>query len=222
MKIDFHVHTSFSDDAISSPKEVVKAALKKKLNGICITDHDQIKGAAEVLKLAFDLPILIIPGIEITSKEGDILGINVKKIISRGLSAKETIKAIKKAGGLAVIAHPFAWPIVVNRFSGRIEELLGLDPGIEALNGSLFNFSNRKAFELAKKFDLFYTAGSDAHSANCLGAAFTEIPEENLSAEEVLEEIKKKNVKLKRERVIFFENLKTLLKRELRDLFFKF
>ncbi|GAH84876.1 unnamed protein product, partial [marine sediment metagenome] len=109
MKCDLHIHTSHSYDSNSLPKEVVRAAIAKGIDCLAVCDHGEIKGAAEVQQFASNLPLLIIPGIEIKSKEGDILGLNIKKIIPNGLSAKETVKRIKEAGGIAIIPHPFGW-----------------------------------------------------------------------------------------------------------------
>lgn len=194
MKADLHIHTSYSYDAISSPKEVVKTAILRGINCICITDHGEIKGAIEVLKAGFDQDILVIPGIEIQSKLGDVLGINVKKIIPDGLSLEETVKEIRKQGGMAVIPHPFSWPM--RAFLGKEKDLL-LAEAIEAFNATLFGFSNKKALSFIQKHNLPFTAGSDAHSADSVGKAFIEMTEKNpLSPEEVLEEIRNKRIKV--------------------------
>lgn len=37
--IDYHIHTTFSDDARSSPSECVQAAVRRSLGGIIFTDH---------------------------------------------------------------------------------------------------------------------------------------------------------------------------------------
>lgn len=39
MKADYHMHTSFSKDASFRPEEMIKAAIQKGLQTICITDH---------------------------------------------------------------------------------------------------------------------------------------------------------------------------------------
>jgi len=121
VKVDFHIHTIYSYDALSSPREIVESAISRGLGAICITDHHEIKGALEALDLSFKSSFLVIPGIEIRSKEGDILGINIKEKIPDGLSARETIIAIKKLGGLAVIAHPLVW---THPFKGDIRTLM--------------------------------------------------------------------------------------------------
>ncbi len=193
MKADLHIHTNFSD-GLSSSQEIVKAAVEKGIDCICITDHQEIKGAIEAVRFGFDKDILVIPGIEITTKSGHILGINIKKIIPNGLSAKETVKEIRKQGGLAVIPHFFAWPL--NRFRGKKEDFLAVD-AIEVFNASLFNFSNKKAFNLSKKYNLPFTAGSDAHRADFVGRAFLETSKDIFSEKDLIKEIMENRVKAK-------------------------
>ena len=217
MKADLHIHTFYSCDGISSPEEVVKAALSRGINCVCITDHGEIKGAVEVLRAAYDQDILVIPGIEIKSKLGDVLGINVKKIIPDNLSLEETVKEIRKEGGMAIIPHPFSWPIMA--FQGKGEDLLLAD-GIEVFNSYLFDFSNRKAFGFAQKYNLSFTAGSDAHDAESIGRAFIEIPKNNppSTPEEVLEEIKNRRVRVDGEVFTILEIGKDHSKRWLKRL----
>jgi len=208
MKADLHIHTLYSPDAFCLPAEIIKTALFRKINCICITDHGQIKGAIETMKAGFDQNILVIPGIEIKTKLGDILGINVKKIISDGLSLEETIKEIRKTGGIAVITHPFYLPL--KSFKGSKEDFLVAD-AIEIFNASCFNFSNKKALNFSKKYGLPFTAGSDAHSIDFVGRGFLEIQKQNLSSEkEVLEEIINKRAKIGGKNLNYWEIIKHL------------
>lgn len=202
MKADLHIHTSYSHDSASPPKEMVKAALSKGINCIAITDHNEIKGAVEAIEFASDKPILIIPGIEIKSRKGDILGLGIKKLIPKGLSARETIKEIKRSGGIAIIPHPFAFN---NNFKGNLKNLMDYIDGIEVLNASVFGKGNQKAFEFAQKYNLPFIAASDAHSPKFVGRAHLEIPGNNLSIEEIFKEIKNRNVKIGGGEASFFE-----------------
>jgi predicted metal-dependent phosphoesterase TrpH len=210
MKCDLHVHTSYSYDSKASPKEMVEAAIRKGINCLAITDHGEIKGASKALEYTKGKPILIIPGIEIKSKEGDILGLNIKKVIPNGLSAQETIRKIKEAGGLAIIPHPFGW---FCSFRGNFKKIVNEIEGIEVLNASIFGPGNKKALAFAQKFNLPFTAGSDAHSPNLIGRVYLEILGENLSIKEIFKQIKNREVRVGGEEASFFEKIIDHLKR---------
>ncbi len=190
MKADLHIHTTFSYDGFSEPEQVVRTALKRGIDCICITDHEEIKGVKRALRFASDKNILVVPGIEVSSKSGDILGINIKSEISRGLSAQETIKEIRGQGGLAVIAHPF--DIFPFGFKGDEEALKRIDfDAVEAFNaGRILKSCNKKAQKLISEEGLSFTAGSDAHRACYVGRGYLEFEQDFNSANELTRLIK--------------------------------
>jgi predicted metal-dependent phosphoesterase TrpH len=204
MKCDLHIHTCYSYDSSSSPKEIVRTAIKKGIDCIAITDHEEVKGAEIAARFAENKPILVIPGIEIKSKQGDILGLNVREIIPNGLSAEETVKKIKKAGGKAFIPHPFAFPYP---FKGNLKKFKGLINGIEVLNATIFGPGNKKALAFAQKYNLPMTAGSDAHSPEFVGKAYLEIVGENLSLKEIFQAIQERKVKIGGKEASFLEKI---------------
>ncbi len=216
MKADLHIHTNFSFDGFSSPKEITESAIEKKIDCVCFTDHDEIGAAQDVMNIIINKSLLVIPGIEVRSREGDILGLNINRKIESGLTAKETIEAIIKEGGLPVIAHPFD-PIFGFRGIEKIKDFLKeKGVAIEVWNASLFlNSSNRKAIKFAEDLNLPITAGSDSHSVNFVGKAYIEIPGEDLSIQKVIEEIKNRNVKIRFENIDFFQKLVDHIKRNL-------
>jgi predicted metal-dependent phosphoesterase TrpH len=217
VKIDFHIHTNFSFDALNSPEEVVLGAISKGINCICIVDHGTTEGASKALSFAYKKPILVIPCIEINSKEGDIIGFNIREKIPNWLPAKDTIIEINRLGGLAIIAHPFAWP---KNFKGNLEKFIienkDLFFAIEIFNASGQDWANKKASEIVKKFNLPFTAGSDAHEASFIGKAFLETSRDCFSAEEVLEEIKQKNAQVRSEKVSLITRVKNLFSTNIR------
>ena len=198
---------------------MVTAAIERRIDCICIADHNETKGALEALRFASGKPILVIPGIEVKAKEGDILALNIKEKIAKGLGAEETIKEINKLGGMAIIVHPFAWP---KHFKGNIRDLEEKNPdlliGIEVLNAAIPDYANKKALDLAKSFGLLFCAGSDAHETDSIGKAFLEIEKDCHSAQELLEEIRKGRVVAKGGDISIFEKYMGVAKRTIRKL----
>ena len=107
IKADLHIHSAFSFDSDSSPEKIIKHAEKKKLHAIAITDHDTFEGAAAVSEYAGrNSSIQVIKGIEVTSTQGDIIGL----FLEQGISSRaglEVIDEIREKGGVSILAHPF-------------------------------------------------------------------------------------------------------------------
>ena len=172
VKADLHVHTIYSHDSLITPKDLVFYAKKRGLTAVAITDHDTIEGA---LKIAKETDFLIIPGIEVSSRNGHIVGLNLQEPIQKGLSADETVDKIHDAGGIAVACHPFAL------FKGSLGKHTNAKfDAIETINASafLFNRSTKKAQEIADRFGLSRVAGTDAHYGPAIGYAYTLIDAE--------------------------------------------
>ena len=146
------------------------------------------------------------------SKEGDIIGLNIKEKIEPKLTAKETIKRIKEMGGFVILPHPFAfW----ENFKGNLNEIINEIDAIEIYNASVIGKGNEKAENFVKKYNLPFVAGSDAHFPEFVGKAFVEIEGKNLTIEEIFEKIKNKEIKIKKEKISFFEKALAHIKRNL-------
>jgi len=78
---------------------------------------------------------------------------------SAGVSVAEAIRAIKAAGGLAVIAHPGLTQAVWNFPAWKEAGLDGLEVFYPAHTYTL----KQELLKIARKYDLFATAGSDYH-----------------------------------------------------------
>jgi predicted metal-dependent phosphoesterase TrpH len=172
IKADLHVHTTYSHDSLITPKDLVYYAKKRGLTAVAITDHDTIEGA---LKIAKETDFLIIPGIEVSSRNGHIIGLNLQEPVPKGLSPDETVDKIHEAGGIAVACHPFAL------FKGSLGKHTNAKfDAIETINASAFPFhrSTKKAQEIADRFGLSRVAGSDAHYGPAVGYAYTLIDAE--------------------------------------------
>jgi predicted metal-dependent phosphoesterase TrpH len=182
VKADLHVHTTYSSDSIITPEDLVFYARKRGLNVVAVTDHNQVGGAR---KIAGETDFLIIPGTEVSSRDGHIIGLNVNEVIPRGLSADETVDRIHRAGGVAIACHPYAL------FKGSIgQHVTAKFDAVETINASSFPFrsASSKAEKLAERFRLPRVAGTDAHYGPVIGCAYTVI-ESELNLESILESI---------------------------------
>ena len=176
LKFDMHTHTIYSKhwffgiDALDYPRDMIKVAIRKGLNGMAVTDHNNIRGSMIALKEArsIDKNFKIITGVEVRSKKGDILALGIKENVNPLMSVEETVEKIHDLGGIAIAAHPFRiFPIK----KYLREETLKTD-GIEVFNsGSNFMFTNKKAENFAKEHNLPVCAGSDSHCVLSVGAA---------------------------------------------------
>jgi predicted metal-dependent phosphoesterase TrpH len=181
---DLHIHTVYSVDGTATPQAILKhAAHHTNLDVIAITDHDEIRGALEARELAGKYAIEVVPGIEITSRDGHILALWVERNIPAGLSAEETIRRIGEQNGVAIAAHPMAkgtgaLSAETIRRVLNVPDLAKILLGFETFNAGLLYFrkSNRLAKLLAQTLPVAQTANSDAHTPWLIGAGRTAFP----------------------------------------------
>ena len=65
MSVDLHTHSNRSDGS-DEPAELVRKAAVKNLTAVALTDHDTLEGIDEARRAANELPIELIPGVEIS------------------------------------------------------------------------------------------------------------------------------------------------------------
>jgi len=174
MKYDLHIHSKYSYDGILEPKDIVKIAIKRGLDGIAITDHNTIKGALEAKKYETD-DFKVIVGSEIKTERGEITGLFLEEEInSRDLY--EVIEKIKEQNGIVVIPHPFD-RLKKSAFIPTEKDVKFIDC-IEGFNSRcVFQRYNKEAINFAVKHGLKIVAGSDAHFRNEIGNAGIETNE---------------------------------------------
>lgn len=167
---DLHMHTSYSSDCATTPRELLAACEESGLKAIAITDHNTIAGALEVASLApEDLHVIV--GEEIKTREGEIIGLYLTSEIPRELSAEETIAEIRKQGGLVYVPHPFDPLHLTPPYELLARNAADIDI-IEVYNPRItFTSFNEKAKRLARKYDIPGGAGSDCHVIQGVGTA---------------------------------------------------
>jgi 3',5'-nucleoside bisphosphate phosphatase len=92
-KADLHVHSYFSDGT-ASPEELVQMAVSAQFIGLSITDHDTLEGYQQAALPALEKGILLIPGIEISSKyENELIHVLGYSFDVKNLALGEMCKA---------------------------------------------------------------------------------------------------------------------------------
>lgn len=203
MLIDMHLHQDrHSFDSHVSLEEIIDEAKRKGLDGICITDHDDL-GLREIVEEFYTEDLKIFVGVEILTTQGDILVIGLDKVPEKMLTPSELLKLVHEQGAVAISAHPYRKN---NRgmgdhiFTHHAGAELPLT-GVEVLNGSTPEYLNIQAGETAFESNLAMTAGSDAHFKERVGLMATYFPQEIHTEQELIEAIKNKEC-----RPMYYEN----------------
>jgi len=187
LKIDMHVHTCYSEDAVTTLEDLVLYSKRRGLDGIAVTDHNTVDGA---IKAKETTGLILIPGIEVSTVSGHVLGLNLTTPIPKGLGLDETVEKIHEADGIAVAAHPSAF-LKSHLGSDVLKRAVKMD-AVEVINSSNFPFSllthlNRR---LASQLNLPQTAGSDSHIPETIGLAYAIVDAEP-DIDDIIEAIKK-------------------------------
>ena len=184
MRIDLHVHTTYSEDCWTPLDAVIEAVLSSSVDAIAILDHNEIEGA---LRLAEQAPFPVIAGEEIASQQGEIAGLFLREWIPPGLSMQETLDRIRQQGGLVYVPHPLARDVPTAIGRRHLETIIDQVDILEGFNARiLWGSDNLAAQKIAREREIPMAAGSDAHFAREIGRAGIELagfstPEQLLS-----------------------------------------
>ena len=171
-----HSHTMWSGDSTTTPDEIAAAVADSGIDVLCITDHNAIKGAVDLVDR---LPCRVIVGEELRTHAGEVIGLFLGERIPVGLQPEEAARAIRAQGGIVYIPHPYD-PMRRNLSEPALEALVdaGLVDAIEVINAKTSLRSlNERAAAIANQRGLAAGAGSDAHVPDAIGAAFVEMPD---------------------------------------------
>ncbi len=212
-RFELHVHSNHSKDGLDSVEKILRRAITLGLDGIAITDHDTVSGAIEALELAEEqkIRILVIPGIEVSTRGGHLLVLGVRRAIPPKLSVEKTIRLARQMDGLVVAPH------LGDVLRNSLKSIDDLD--VDAIEVNAKPLSGSKVAEkIAAGRQLPMVAGSDAHCAELLGYAVTEIDCE-LNIKSVLEAIKTGRTRVTGTKIPFNLYVKQLMRKSYKKIF---
>lgn len=167
--VELHSHTIYSKDCLTKLEQLQSICQQRGIDKLAVTDHNSAKAAFELARL---YPMLIIPGEEIMTTQGEILAWYIKEEVPPSLSPQETIARLRDQGAVIGVSHPFdryrkgAWR------RPDLEAIVDQLDAVEVFNARcLRSEDNVKALEFATSHGKLLTCGSDAHLPSEYGRA---------------------------------------------------
>ena len=158
VKLDLHVHSIRSKCSLNTLKFLKAKALVQDFL-FAITDHNLLTRIKKT-----------IPGEEIKTNQGEIIGIYLQEQIKPWQDAFETIDQIHDQEGIAILAHPYD-KIRKDAAKNPSKELLKKIDFVE-FNGRSLKVFLKKVENIINTNKLNYVVGSDAHLPWELGKSY--------------------------------------------------
>ena len=160
-KADLHLHTQWSDGSISSER-LVEIAILSGLDAIAITDHDNTHPSDMAINYVArnNLPLEVVRGCEVSSKDGHVLALGAQDDIPSGMILEDTLKEIHRQKGLAIVVHPDQrWASSVSL--KRVSEIIDSDDQDLYFDGiEIFNAFGERLHRLDRSDVLFDNSNS--------------------------------------------------------------
>ncbi|MEM9951486.1 MAG: PHP-associated domain-containing protein [Chloroflexota bacterium] len=181
---DLHIHTTASDGK-PTVRELLNFVAKHRphLTTIAITDHDTLDASLWAYEQRHFYSFDVVPGVEVSSRDGHVLALWVNDPIKRNMSLADTVSAIHEQDGIAVVAHPLH-PLLTCHFKQAYRTFVHpsvlLEMGVDALeihNAGIAGLGfNWLAGQIARTIGVAVTGGSDAHTLGAIGTGKTWFP----------------------------------------------
>lgn len=190
MKLDMHCHVKEgSIDSKVELDEYITRLKEQGFDGMLITDHDTYKGYRHWkyhMKGKVHEDFVVLKGIEYDTKDaGHIIcimpeGVKMRLLELRGMPVSMLIDFVHRHGGILGPAHPCGGKYLSftnTKCYRKSPETIKRFDFIETFNACEPAESNEGAMNLAKKYNKPGIGGSDSHKPECVGLAYTELPE---------------------------------------------
>ncbi len=200
IKADMHAHTCYSGwrhlrfihprDSYTEPAALYETALRRGMDLVAVTDHDEIEGALRLLDHPKVDPSKVIVGEEVECRfpeTGQWVHVNVycigeedhRLLRSASGDVRQVVACCRERGLLHVLNHPFQSYHGQKPLQAYVEDLLDLFTHVEGLNGGVDDLQNLAVRALCARAarwgrGLVQVGGSDAHVLRRVARAWTE------------------------------------------------
>ncbi len=193
MLIDLHCHTKYSGDNKLDPVELIRAARKRGLDAICVTEHDSFCASEPVARMAKKEGFLVLRGVEINTDKGHTLAFGLKddswKTDGGYYSRIDTVRPkVEACEGILIPAHPFRIVGAASASNGLFK--MSYIAALEVLNGENNDRENSQAVKAWEKIRIPGTGGSDCHFASEVGKCATWFDRRVSTIDEMIREIR--------------------------------
>ena len=180
--IDLHTHTSYgSVCGYMTPNELIQQARLVGLDGVCITEHNQLWDPRAIKKLREEHDFLVIGGVEVDTDCGDILVFGLHQSVSNVYAAEELRGMVDEEGVVMIAAHPLKDLAMAGDTPGHgltiadvaRHPVFSFVDAIELYNGATRIEEIEFLIKVSKRLNMKATGGSDAHAIFGLGSCFT-------------------------------------------------
>ncbi len=210
MKIDLHLHTLYgSACAYMDPDQLIQRAKLTGLDGVCITEHNQLWEKEAIDRLREKHDFLVIGGVEVSTDLGEILVFGLHRPVLQVYSAVSLKTMVDEADGVMIMAHPFRTePELYSTFD------LSESDSNEIIPRGINTIRNRAVFEIVDALEIYNgraglketsftkavahhlhlpgTGGSDAHAILGVGACYTIFEEKIEGERDLINQIKQR------------------------------
>ncbi|WP_288803430.1 PHP domain-containing protein [uncultured Dialister sp.] len=177
-KVITHLHTKYSHDSLMPFALLYRKCLKKGINYIAVTEHNNAEGALQFKRYCerHGNRLKVIIGEEIMTTEGEIIGLYLDHTIKPLQSPEQTVASIREQGGIVYVPHPYD----LKRYKTVLKEsaircLADQIDCIECHNGrNISKDFDRKQTEIAEKYGITKVIGADAHTIFEVGYNYME------------------------------------------------
>jgi len=198
LKTQLHIHTGQDPerDVYQSETEIIDRAYRQGYQVLAFTCHNVIIFSDELKKYAESKRILLIPGIEKTIEKKHVLILNAS-IEAQNINSFEQLGEYKKNNPecFIVAPHPF-YPGQISLNKDLINNIKLFD-AIEFswFHTKKFNQYNKKAVQLAEKYNLPVISTSDNHIFRYFDSSFTLIQAKK-DVKDIFSAIRQKKTKI--------------------------